>query len=175
MKLYVVDDDYIEYLKKFDNHVLNYSGKDYKNKRKYLGILLNINECKYIAPLSSPNKKTDYLESGEIRKSIVPIIRIVSNENLLGTIKLSSMIPVYDETVISYYNIKDEKDIKYKNLVSKEYKFININKEYIIKNALKLYTQKINNMSMKYVQETVNFKLLEEKAKLYMNKKIFEV
>ena len=85
------------------------------------------------------------------------------------------MIPVYDETVISYYNIKDEKDIKYKNLVSKEYKFININKEYIIKNALKLYTQKINNMSMKYVQETVNFKLLEEKAKLYMNKKIFEV
>ena len=136
---------------------------------------MNINECKYIAPLSSPNKKTDYLESGEIRKSIVPIIRIVSNENLLGTIKLSSMIPVYDETVISYYNIKDEKDIKYKNLVSKEYKFININKEYIIKNALKLYTQKINNMSMKYVQETVNFKLLEEKAKLYMNKKIFEV
>ena len=36
MKLYVVDDDYIEYLKKFDNHVLNYSGKDYKNKRKSL-------------------------------------------------------------------------------------------------------------------------------------------
>ena len=37
MKLYVVDDEYVEYLKKFDNHVLNYSGKDYKNKRKYFG------------------------------------------------------------------------------------------------------------------------------------------
>ena len=75
MKLYEVDEEYIDYLKNFDNKVLNHSGERYKYIRKYTGILLTINDCDYIAPLSSPSK-TDY-KDGEIRKSVVPIIRIV--------------------------------------------------------------------------------------------------
>ena len=53
--------------------------------------------------MSSP-KKSDYKEN-EIRKSIVPIVRIVSNEEkdnipvLKGTLRISNMIPVPDNTV----------------------------------------------------------------------------
>lgn len=81
----------------------------------------------------------DYI-NGKIRKSIVPVIRMaISETELLGTIKLGCMIPVYDEKIIEYYEVKNENDIKYKKLVLKELEFIYKNKELIIKNANKLY------------------------------------
>ena len=75
MKLYEVDDEYIDYLKNFDSKVLNHSGERYNHIRKYTGILLTINDCDYIAPLSSPSK-TDY-KDGVIRKSVILLVRIV--------------------------------------------------------------------------------------------------
>ena len=169
MKLYEVDDEYIDYLKNFDSKVLNHSGERYNHIRKYTGILLTINDCDYIAPLSSPNPKTDY-DKGVIRKSIIPIIRIIKlgkKAKLLGTIKLTNMIPIYDSTVLNYYDVNNETDINYKNLVLDELRFIYANKNKIFHNAIKLYQQKINNMSMGYIKNTVDFQLLEEKAKLY--------
>lgn len=167
MKLFTIKDEYLEYLKKFDKHVLNNKGESYTKSRKYLGVLLEINGCKYIAPLSSPSKSYDYI-NGKIRKSIVPVIRMaISETELLGTIKLGCMIPVYDEKIIEYYEVKNENDIKYKKLVLKELEFIYKNKELIIKNANKLYKQKCMNLNIGYIRNTVNFKLLEEKAKEY--------
>ena len=169
MKLYEVDDEYIDYLKNFDSKVLNHSGERYNHIRKYTGILLTINDCDYIAPLSSPSK-TDYKDGG-IRKSVIPLVRIVKLKSekmtLLGKIKLSSMIPIYEKSFIQEYNIDIETDEKYKNLILDQLKFINSNKSLIIHHANTLYRQKINNMSMGYIKETVDFKLLEEKAKLY--------
>ena len=52
-------------------------------------------------------------------------------------------------------------------MVRKELEFIYINKELILKNAKKLYQQKIKNMSMGYIKNTVDFLLLEEKGKEY--------
>ena len=89
------------------------------------------------------------------------------DNKLLGTIKLGCMIPIFDETLISYYDINSEKGIKYKALVRKELEFIYINKELILKNAKKLYQQKIKNMSMGYIKNTVDFLRLEEKGKEY--------
>ncbi|CAL7897849.1 type III toxin-antitoxin system ToxN/AbiQ family toxin [Fusobacterium necrophorum] len=169
IRLYEIDNDYIDYLRQFDSKVLNHSGITYSKTRKYLGVLLDINNCKYLAPLSSPEPKSDYI-NGQIRKSIIPIIRIVklgTSNILLGKIKLSNMIPIYDMSVLSYYDINKEQDLKYKNLVIDELRFIYANKNLILKNANKLYQQKIKNMSMGYVQATVDFILLEQKAKLY--------
>ena len=75
IQLFEVDDYYIQYLQQFDNRVLNHYGANYVKSRKYLGILININDCDYIAPLSSPSK-TDY-KDGVIRKSVIPLVRIV--------------------------------------------------------------------------------------------------
>ena len=168
MKLYEVDESYINYLKLFDNRVLNYSGENYTKTRKYIGVLLKVNNCDYLALLSSPNKKSDYT-NGKIRKSNNFIIRIIDKQRniLLGTIKISNMIPVFDRSVIKYYDIHKEQDEYYKLLIIRELRFIYVNKEKINRTASRLYNQKINNMSMDYIKHTVDFELLEEKAKLY--------
>lgn len=166
MKLFNIDENYIDFLKQFDKNIMNHSGEDYKKTRKYIGVLLEVNGFKYLAPLSSP-KKNDYLEDGKIRKSIVSLIRIVYEDRLLGTIKLSNMIPVFDEAVIEYYDVEKEEDLKYKDLILNELEFIYQNKELIIKNANKLYKQKLLNLNIGYIKNTVNFELLEEKAKEY--------
>ena len=62
------------------------------------------------------------------------------------------MIPVYNSAVLNYYDINNETDIKYKNLVLDELRFIYANKKKIFKNTNKLYQQKINNMSMGYIK-----------------------
>lgn len=51
-----------------------------KVMRKYLGIVLTINKMNYYIPMSSP-KNSDYKDN-KIRKSIVPIVRIISNEEI---------------------------------------------------------------------------------------------
>lgn len=57
MKLYAITDEYINYLRKFDNRV--YDNKEDKRKvmRKYLGIVLKINQLNYYIPMSSPKKR----------------------------------------------------------------------------------------------------------------------
>ncbi len=167
MKLYSITDKYINYLRKFDDKV--YDNKEDKRKvmRKYLGIVLDINQLKYYIPMSSP-KKSDY-KNKEIRKSVIPIIRIVSNEEinnipvLKGTLRISNMIPVPDSELVLYEPQK-EKNKNYKILVEKELEFINKNQDMIIKYANILYRQKINNYDVSYIKNVVDFKLLEEKC-----------
>lgn len=80
MKLYSISDKYINYLRKFDKRVYDNKEEIRKATRKYLGIVLKINFLNYYIPMSSP-KKSDY-KNNEIRKSIVPIIRIISNKEV---------------------------------------------------------------------------------------------
>ena len=170
MKLYAVRDEYIKYLRKFDNRVYDNKENNRKVMRKYLGIVLTINELNYYIPMSSP-KSSDY-KNNEIRKSIIPIIRIISNEEvnnipvLKGTLRISNMIPVPSSELI-LYEPKKEKDKNYKILVEKELEFISKNEEMIRKYAMILYKQKINNYDVSYIKNVVNFKLLEKKCKEY--------
>ena len=128
--------------------------------RKYLGIVLKINKLNYYIPLSSP-KKSDYIDN-KIRKSIIPIIRIISNEEinnipvLKGTLRISNMIPVPDTELI-LYEPKKETDKDYKILVEKELEFIDKNEEMIRKYASIIYRQKINNYKVSYIKNVVNY------------------
>lgn len=170
MKLYAVTDEYIRYLRKFDNKVYDNKENNRKVMRKYLGIVLTINELNYYIPMSSP-KNSDYKDN-EIRKSIIPIIRMVSNEEinnipvLKGTLRISNMIPVPSSELI-LYEPKNEQDKDYKILVEKELEFIDKNEEMIKKYAMILYKQKINNYNVSYIKNVVDFKLLEKKCKEY--------
>lgn len=149
LRLFTVDDEYIKELRdNVDSHVFANLDPRYNYSRKYIGVLLEINGYSYYAPLSSP-KASDYIElKGKrvIRNSILPIIRMVeTNENgkrsLLGTIKLSNMLPVPIDKLI-YYDLDNEPDEKYRNLVLKEKRFINRNEELITSYAEKLYKEK---------------------------------
>lgn len=64
----------------------------------------------------------------------------------------------------------DEKDVKYKNLISIEYRYINSNKKEIYKRANKMYKVVINNKNNFLKTIACNFKLLEEKSLKYKNK-----
>lgn len=175
LNLYSVSDKYVEYLRKFDNRVYDNKEELRIHTRKYLGIVLSINEFNYYIPFSSP-KDTDYydVEKNKIRKSIVPIIRMIERDKndkykLYGTLRISNMIPV-PITEITPYFVKDEKDINYKNLILSELRFIKRNTKLIIKNANILYKQKEKKEDISYVMNSLNFKLLEEKCLEYIKK-----
>lgn len=170
MKLYEVTEEYVAFLCSAEKKVFSAKENDRNHSRKYLGIVLHINNYNYYVPLSSP-KNTDYkLINGEqkIRSSIVPIIRITSRSasgklELKGTLKLSNMIPV-PETELSLYDVDSEADAFYKSLIYKELHFIRKNQHKILQSAEILYKQKAeNNPTIGYLKNTVDFFLLEQK------------
>ena len=55
LKIVRVNSDYCDYLRKFDNKVAY--NKNEKELRPFIGILFQIDACKYFAPLSSPKEK----------------------------------------------------------------------------------------------------------------------
>ena len=163
LNLYSVSDKYIKYLSQFDNKI--YDNKEEKriHERKYIGIVLTVNEYNYYIPMSSP-KKSDYMdfENKIIRKDAKTIIRIHESGRLYGTLRISNMIPV-PITELEPYILSNEKDLKYKDVILGELKFINNNSDKIVKNAKIVYSQKIKNIDIGYIKNTVDFKLLEEK------------
>lgn len=78
MKLYSIDNAYIEYLKLHDNNVLSNEDSHYSHSRKYLWLELNIDNNKYYIPFSGP-KDSDYNPDGSIKKSIITIKRLVNS------------------------------------------------------------------------------------------------
>lgn len=176
LNLYSISDEYIEYLRKFDNKVYDNKEEIRIHTRKYLGVVLNINSFNYYIPFSSP-KDTDYydINKTKVRKSIIPIIRMTEKNDkdvykLYGTLRISNMIPV-PITEITPYFVKDEEDNNYKNLILSELRFIRKNTKMIVKNANVLYKQKENNENIAYVKNSLDFKLLEEMCLEYIKQK----
>ena len=87
------------------------------------------------------------------------------NRSLLGTIKLSNMIPV-PEDKIRIYDLDNEVDKEYKDLVLKEKRFINRNREMIIAYAERLYKEKNEDKAQKgYLANTFEFTTFENYIK----------
>lgn len=72
------------------------------------------------------------------------------------------MIPV-PITELEPYIITDEKDLKYRQVILGELRYINSNTEKIVKYAKIVYNQKIKNIDIGYIKNTIDFKVLEEK------------
>lgn len=176
LNLYSISDKYIQYLRNFDSKVYDNKEERRIHTRKYIGVVLNINSFNYFVPFSSP-KNSDYydVECLKIKKSIIPIIRIIDkdkygNYKLYGTLRISNMIPVPMSEIMPYF-VENEKDKKYKDLILAEIEFIRKNSDKIIRNAKVLYKRKERNMDIQYLKNTVDFKFLEEKCLEYINLK----
>ena len=184
-RLCTIDTKYIEFLRS-DRKLYNvFENKDDVNFiRKYIGIVFNIGQYHYYAPLSSP-KRTDYkVVNGKqiIRNDIIPIIRIVVQENeemrLKGTVKLSNMIPVPEKAIFDY-DIEREENEQYKALIEKEYAVLKQKERKILKNAELLYRQKTKedilysgenaNKKPGYLSATINFKYAEQMHDKYIS------
>lgn len=157
IKLYEVDNNYINYLSEFAPHLFLNKKSGQTNERKYIGVVLHINGADYFAPLSSYKPKHHKMSNR------VDFIKIKN----YAVINLNNMFPVIDG-VYSYVDINSVRDIQYKNLLLAEYRFIKSIQNNIRKNALVLYKLKVNATEKTPLTERCNdFKLLEEKAAHY--------
>lgn len=183
VRLCIIDSAYILFLKRdpvLAPKIFDQDDPRYRHTRKYIGALLSVGGFSYFAPLSSP-KDSDYVfidGKKTIRRSVVPIIRMTranaaGEEELMGTIKLSNMIPVPDVAIIEY-DIDREADEKYKDLVSNELMYIKKNYSRIAGNAATLYKQKARALALsmpagtpRYVMDTIEFPLAERRCEEY--------
>ncbi len=147
MKLYIIEDDYIEYLSKYDSLIALNKSKT----RPYVGIVLKINNISYFAPLYSPKQKHSTYKNNP---SFIKI-----NNGKLGIIRFSTMIPVPEEC-IELLNI-EEQEKKYRILLNEQIIFINHNKKKIQQKANNTYYGVTKGTNKFLMNISCDFKLLE--------------
>lgn len=174
-----VDDKYIEWLRETFPNVLDPKVFHRIHSRKYVGVLFQISGFNYFAPFSSPKEK-DFNKDGSIKKDNIFTLHMTKSEKngtkiLLGTIKMLNMIPVPDE-YIKQYDVDDETDWQYKNLVLDEKKWINKNQAKIQRKARTLYFFKRNESKCitefnKHIYNSIlPFEMIEYHLKFSLNK-----
>ena len=167
MQLYSISDEYINYIRKKFPRVYSNKEDTRVHTRKYLGAIIEIESHKYYIPLSSPKDKHDYiLVNGKktIRKDSLIVMRIVSgtgdNMELKGTLQIGTMIPVPDSE-IELYDVENEPDKAYKDLINEEIIYIRKHEKIIKKNAKVLYSKRKSGQENRVVQSCLNFMELE--------------
>lgn len=163
LRIVRVDSNYCDYLRQFDSRV-PYNSKS-KELRPFVGILFEINECEYFAPLSSPKPKHKKMSNG------IDFFKLDNGE--LGAVNFNNMIPVRNNNYNTIY-FKDEwtknLDKKYQELLKSQVDWLNANYSRVIKKSSKLYQLYINNKLPDNIKaRCCNFKLLEEKCDEYNN------
>lgn len=172
-----VEEDYIEYLRNFDNKVQINSSKYDKDNKPFLGVLFKINGLEYFSPISS-NKKSKlqimfntYIETNKKPIDMFFIEDLKKSERtLLSILNINNMIPVPKEAII-YFDITNDKDF---SLLRKEIDYCKRNKEHIIKSAIRIYKAVRNHTWDSLEKRCCNYTLLEEKCKDYSIQKKIE-
>lgn len=153
MKLYIIDDEYIDYLSKFDNLIALNKSKT----RPYVGIVLRINNISYFAPLYSPKPVHNTYKDNP------SFIKIKNGE--LGIIRFSTMIPVPEEC-IQLLDINKQED-RYKRLLNKQVLFIREYEKEIYHRALVTYNGVTKRTNKFLINISCDFKILEKYYKNY--------
>ena len=158
LKFYIVNEEYIDYLSQFDNHV----SWNKKEKRPYVGIVLKVGNYLYFAPLYS------YKVGYDKYKDNPSFIRIEDRKGKnVSIIRFAEMIPV-PKTAIQLLDFNSRGD-KYRDLLQAESKFINDNKNVIYTKAKKIYKNVVHIKTPFFTNIACNFELLEQKSKEYVN------
>lgn len=156
LKIYYLDDDYIDYLRQFDNKV----AYNKNSTRPYVGIVYTINELNYFAPLSSPKPK--HLK---MSNKAIDVFKIDNGK--LGIININNMIPTPLECISEV--LPTINDIKYKILIENQTTFINNHKKELFKKVKHFVAQYDKDYLPSSVKDRCcDFKLLEIKCKEYM-------
>ena len=153
LKLYEISHRYIDYLLPFAPHLFQNKKTHQQNERKYIGIVLCVNDMNYFAPLSSFKEKHKQMKEG------LDFIKIKD----YAVINLNNMFPVPNEEY-TYVDISKESNLKYKSLLLAEYRFIKSIQDKIRKNAVTLYNHKLENGNSTALAKRCNDFLLLETA-----------
>lgn len=152
LKLYYLDNKYIDYLRKSDTRV----AFNKNQTRPYVGVVYSFNNFTYFAPLSSPKPKHLKMNARNI-----DIFKI--KDGTLGIVNLNNMIPVPQESLIDF--ISSVTDPKYRALLNGQITELNKNRKYLFRKVEIFQKSYRNNMLPQNVfDRTCNFNLLEEKC-----------
>ncbi|WP_296685358.1 type III toxin-antitoxin system ToxN/AbiQ family toxin [Treponema sp. UBA3813] len=156
MKFYHIKDDFITFLRQFDQKV-----PDNKNEsRPYVGVVLEIETIKYYAPFTSPKLKHKKMKNGKDFRKI--------NNGIYGAINFNNMIPVLASALIEI-DIANITDVKYRRLLQNQYNYIKADESAILRTAetlRKMIFENENDLSEhdKIIkQRCCNLPLLEKK------------
>lgn len=150
LKIYEIDKEYLAYISAYSEHVF-YSPTD-TQKRKYIGIILQVDGIRYFAPLSSFKPKHKKMREG------VDFIKIKD----YSVININNMIPV-PEGCYRLVDVNGEKDPHYKYLLQAEAREINRHRNRILKNASIVRSHKLaNDNSTPLAKRCNDFKRLEK-------------
>lgn len=149
MNIYHISPSYLDFLREQDPCIPHTHNFNYNKKKPFVGIVLDINAHKYMAPLSSPK---DWMNRTN-KRFLYPIKQ---RDHLIAGIVLKYMFPVID-TVYSRVDFKKQ-DTNYQSLLRLEYRIISTQKDDISKQAEALYNLKKKNLTR---IKTCNFTHLE--------------
>lgn len=156
-----VDSKYCDFLRKYENKVPYNAGE--KELRPFVGILFNIGNCEYFAPLSSPKPKHSRLAN------TLDLIKIDNGK--LGVINFNNMIPV-NKSNYNIIDLNEKTNDKNKSarilLLKNQLRWLNKNRVDIYEKSSNLYKKYVNNLLPINVRvRCCNFILLEEKCREY--------
>ncbi len=155
IRIYEVKSEYIKYLSNYQSHI--YLHNEGKNKRKYIGVILEIKNTKYFAPLSSYKSKHRHM------KESIDMVKIKD----YAVVNLNNMIPVPDSQIIAI-NINEEKDLSYRYILQAESREVNRQRDKIKRNAEIVYSHKQHNGDKTALAKRTNdFQFLEKLCKEY--------
>ena len=159
LKLVYVDSKYCDYLRKYDSRVVyNF---DKKQTRPFVGVLFEIDGCKYFAPLSSPKEKHKTMRNN------IDFLKL-DNGNL-GVVNFNNMIPVKEDNIDIVDINNPEVTLKsYNKLLQNQIFWLNRNSDRLYIKSFNLYNKyKMDKLDNKIKGRCCNFILLEEKCLEY--------
>ena len=159
--LVTVNSRYCDYLRQYDYRV-SYNANE-KELRPFVGVLFEIEDIKYFAPLSSPKQK--HLKM----KNKLDFLKI--DDGKLGAINFNNMLPVNDKNVILLdLNAKFDSVEKqqYYKLLKKQIFWLNRNSDKLYSQSKELYLKYLDNtLAPSIFARCCDFKLLETKCEEY--------
>ena len=154
LKLYRVSDRYIRFLKSRDSRV-----QDNKERRRpYVGVVLFVSNYRYFVPMESPKPNHDRIKPG------YHIMKL--EDGKLGLLGFNNMIPIHDDALIAF-NIDDEPDEKYAELLRRQVSFINRHKADVLSHASKTYYSVVKKQIPFMLKICCDFKKLEAACSQY--------
>lgn len=156
LKLYYIDDEYIDYLRMFDDRVPYNKSKT----RPYIGVVYKYEGVNYFAPLSSPK-----LKHLKINDKSVDVFKIDNGK--LGVVNLNNMLPTPLSCLTDVLpTLKD--DDKYKGLLIDQLNRINKDRQILYTKIITFQKRyRAGHINDRIRERCCNFELLEEKCNEY--------
>lgn len=154
LKIYRISDKYIRFLKSRDTRV-----QDNKNRRRpYVGVVLYVGEFRYFVPMESPKPNHAKIKAGK------HIMKLAGGK--LGLLGFNNMIPVHEAALIAF-DIDQEQDKQYAELLKRQASFINRNKADVLDHASQTYYSAISQKNRFLLEICCDFKKLEKACGQY--------